>query len=153
MLINMKLKLLKDYCLWAVFYIFILQNSISAAVVKGNLEGVILDGSNNKPLVNAVVKLLELSLYDITDNNGIFAFSELTFGEYVIEVSHLGYKTVTMNLTVSREYNSGILIHLYPIPLETAAVVITGTHIDNKFDDMNELIGVLKGKELERELD
>jgi len=152
MLINMKLYLLKDHRFLAVICFFILQSSISASVIKGDLQGVILEGSNDKPLVNAVVKIEELDLYDIADKNGIFFFRDIPFGQYIIEVSHIGYKTVRMNISISSEYIGGIIIHLYPVPLETTTVVITGTHIDNKFDDMNELIGVLKGKELEREL-
>jgi len=152
MLINMKLNLLKDHRFLMVICFFILQTSTSASLIKGDLQGVVLDGSNDKPLVNAVVKIEELNLYDIADKNGIFFLKNIPFGQYIIEVSHLGYKTIRMNISIISEYIGGIIIHLYPVPLETTTVVITGTHIDNKFDDMNELIGVLKGKELEREL-
>ncbi|MBK7497893.1 MAG: TonB-dependent receptor [Ignavibacteriales bacterium] len=53
---------------------------------------------------------------------------------------------------MDQEINKGLIVHLFTLPFETSTVVVTGLHTTTKFDDMNEFINVLKGKELQREL-
>lgn len=118
----------------------------------GNLQGVVLDVANDKPLEKALVQILENSKADVTDKYGLFSIQSLEFAEYTLEVSYLGYKNHSQRIKFDKEIIKGIIIHLYPISLETSAIVITGTHDDTQFEDMNEFINVLKGKELEREM-
>ncbi len=137
--------------LTVIFFVFV-AGLLFPNIARGDFEGVVLDGANDKPLMSAVVKIIELGKYDTTDKNGLFSFKNLSYGEYTIEVTYLGYKTYTVKVNLNQDFTNGIIIHLYPIPIETSTVIVTGTHSDNKFDNMNELIGVLKGKELEREM-
>ncbi|NWF50783.1 MAG: TonB-dependent receptor [Ignavibacteriaceae bacterium] len=118
----------------------------------GRIEGIILDGSTDKPLENAFVKIQNTTLGNVTDKNGIFEFVSLPYGKYFLEVSFVGFKTYSYEIEVNKEITQGIIIHLYPVPIETSPIIVTGSHSNSKFDDMNELINVLKGKELEREL-
>lgn len=129
-------------------------NSILTAQSRafGILEGVVLDGSSDQPLENAVVKLIELDKFDVTNTNGIFEFKSIPFGEYNIEISFVGFKTTKTSIKIDEEINKGLLVHLFTLPFETSTVVVTGLHTNTKFDDMNEFINVLKGKELQREL-
>ena len=120
--------------------------------IVGTLEGIVLDGSSDQPLENAVVKIIELNKFDVTDKNGIFEFKSIPFGDYNIEISYVGYKTTKTSIKINSEINTGLLVHLFTLPFETSTVVVTGLHTNTKFDDMNEFINVLKGKELQREL-
>jgi len=128
------------------------QVVISQTTPIGTLEGIVLDGSNDKPLQDAVVKILEIESYDVTDKNGIFEFKSIPFGTYSIEISFVGYKTTITSIQMDQEINKGLIVHLFTLPFETSTVVVTGLHTTAKFDDMNEFINVLKGKELQREL-
>jgi beta-galactosidase len=47
----------------------------SFAAATGTLKGVIKDLSNDKPIANAIVRLIGKALIDTTDNNGNFQFS------------------------------------------------------------------------------
>ena len=140
--------------LWTMIMFIFLASSILTAqsIGFGVLEGVVLDGSSDQPLENAVVKLIELDKFDVTNKNGIFEFKSIPFGEYNIEISFVGFKTTKTSIKIDEEINKGLLVHLFTLPFETSTVVVTGLHTNTKFDDMNEFINVLKGKELQREL-
>ena len=124
----------------------------SQSKVLGTLEGIVLDGSSDQPLENAIVKIIELDKFDVTDKNGIFELKQIPFGDYNIEISYVGYKTTKVTINIDKEINTGLLVHMFTLPFETSTVVVTGLHSNTKFDDMNEFINVLKGKELQREL-
>lgn len=119
---------------------------------SGTIEGVVLDGSSDKTLSNAFVKIANTSVADVTDKNGIFTLHNVPFGERIIEISFIGFKTERLVVNVSQENTKGLIIHLFNLPIETSDVIITGNHTNSKFDDMNEMINVLKGKELQREI-
>ena len=118
----------------------------------GTLEGIVLDGSSDIPLENAIVQIVELDKFDVSDKNGIFELKSIPFGDYNIEVSFIGYRTVKTLISIYDEINRGLIVHLYNLPIETSAIIVTGSHTTSKFDDMNEFINVLKGKELQREI-
>ncbi|MCU0344186.1 MAG: TonB-dependent receptor, partial [Ignavibacterium sp.] len=132
--------------------ILICPKSFSQSKEFGTLEGIVLDGSSDIPLENAIVQIVELDKFDVSDKNGIFEFKSLPFGNYNIEISFVGYKTTKTSIKIENEINTGLLVHLFTLPFETSPVVVTGLHTNTKFDDMNEFINVLKGKELQREL-
>lgn len=136
----------------SLFLVLYSQVLISQTHPIGTLEGIVLDGSNDMPLQNAVVKISELNTYDVTDKNGIFDLKSIPFGSYHIEISFVGYKTTITSIQIDQEINKGLIVHLFTLPFETSTVVVTGLHNTSKFDDMNEFINVLKGKELQREL-
>ena len=144
-----------DHHLLRVMIILIITFSStlnSQSRIFGTLEGIVLDGSLDQPLENAVVKIIELDKFDVTDKNGIFEFKSIPFGDFNIEISYVGYKTTKTSIKINSEINTGLLVHLFTLPFETSTVVVTGLHTNTKFDDMNEFINVLKGKELQREL-
>ena len=124
----------------------------SQSINTGVLEGIVLDGSTDQPLENAIVKIIELDKFDVTDKNGIFELKSIPFGDYNIEISYVGYKTTKVTIKIDKEINTGLLVHMFTLPFETSTVVVTGLHSNTKFDDMNEFINVLKGKELQREI-
>ncbi len=149
-----RLNLIDHHLLWVMIILVFSFNTAlnSQSRVLGTLEGIVLDGYLDQPLENAVVKIIELNKFDVTDKNGIFEFKSIPFGDYNIEISYVGYKTTKTAININSEINTGLLVHLFTLPFETSTVVVTGLHTNTKFDDMNEFINVLKGKELQREL-
>ncbi len=149
-----RLNLIDHHLLWVMIIFIFSVNTVlnSQSRELGTLEGIVLDGSSDQPLENAIVKLIELEKFDVTDKNGIFELKSLPFGDYNIEISFVGYKTTKTSIKIDNEINTGLLVHLFTLPFQTSTVVVTGLHTNTKFDDMNEFINVLKGKELQREL-
>lgn len=125
---------------------------IIAAPAKSSLKGVVLDASTDKPIPNAVVRIVNTGKYNVTDVNGVFEFSEIEYGEVNLEVTHIGFKKTSIKIKVDQKVIIGLLVHLFPMPIETSTIVVTGNHYHSRFESMNELTNVLKGKELEKDL-
>ena len=104
----------------------------SQSINTGVLEGIVLDGSTDQPLENAIVKIIELDKFDVTDKNGIFEFKSIPFGDYNIEISYVGYKTTKVTIKIDKEINTGLLVHMFTLPFETSTVVVTGLHYKYK---------------------
>ena len=78
--------------LYAALSFICLSLSAQVASAQLSINGKITDKSN-KPIPGATVKLTEKNLVQITDQDGIFEFSDLTPGSYNFTASYIGYET------------------------------------------------------------
>ena len=68
----------------------------SPGAPRGHLvEGCVLEAGTQAPVIGAAVKLGDDYLWAITDAEGSFVFENVQKGEYVLEVSCLGYVTTS----------------------------------------------------------
>lgn len=96
-----------------LFSFFIFLNSAKANEFK--VKGMVLDSLSESTIENATVQLLlenkiiksELSKYD-----GSFNFSVVKLGNYLLTVSHLGYKTVSLPIIINENIFPEITIKL-----------------------------------------
>jgi hypothetical protein len=67
----------------------------SGGIIAGNL----LDSSNSKEIANASVQLIgsNKKITQITDKNGEFAFTDLSFGYYSLNISYVGYASLRID--------------------------------------------------------
>jgi iron complex outermembrane receptor protein len=89
--------------------------SILASAQTYKLSGKVIDEEKN-PLPNATVFVKEIKKGTSTDFDGNFSFN-LTQGKYTIEVSFLGYKTISEKITLSEDEE-------YIIQLQTGSTVL-----------------------------
>lgn len=121
--------------------------------VHAVISGIVLDGQTHEPIENATVRILELALFRFTDENGRFTFPPVEPAMLTLEISRIGYNRTVMNTRIVGDRETPTLyVHLFPIPIQGAAVVITGEHPDRRYDDPASTAAVLRGKELQREL-
>lgn len=76
----------------------------SVAQTQYSLEGVVLNESN-KPLTGASVRLPYLGKGTVTDNAGRFQIDGLAKGDYQIEISFIGYQTLTETISIPERTN------------------------------------------------
>lgn len=93
--------------------------------VAGSLSGVVTDKKTNKPLAKATVYIPDLQLTTIADDNGRYNFKTLPAGTYLVQVSFVGYKAVTRNITVGGSAAENF--QLADEAVEENTVVVTGT--------------------------
>lgn len=132
-------------------FIFFWQMSLSANAASGTLNGIIFDSRSGEPIQNALIVILNTNLYATSGINGTFRIDNVPFGNIQIKVTHLAYQENLINLSFSEEEKS-LRILLIPKLIELSQVVVTDRYSISKFDEINELSGVLQGKELQREL-
>ncbi|MBR5103478.1 MAG: carboxypeptidase-like regulatory domain-containing protein, partial [Bacteroidales bacterium] len=92
---------------------------------KGHLvEGCVLEAGTQVPVTGAAVRLGEDYLWAITDTDGNFVFENVQKGEYVLEVSCLGYVTVSAVIDVQKDIE-GLSFTLHENSLALDEVVVT----------------------------
>ena len=88
------------------------------------VSGKIVEAGTGAPVIGAVVKLGEDYLWTTSDLDGLFAFDKVQKGDYVLEVTCLGYVSVTMELDVSKDIE-GLTVTLHENSLALDEVVVT----------------------------
>ncbi|MCF8262399.1 MAG: TonB-dependent receptor [Melioribacteraceae bacterium] len=119
---------------------------------EGTIRGIVIDAESNLPVESAVVKILETPYYEVTSNSGEFVFGKISGGSYQIEVTHISYKVRTIDYNFNTQESGELIIYLEPNSIEIAPVIVSGIHTESKFDELQEAAGVLKGRELDKNL-
>ena len=77
----------------------ILAASQLTALSQYSLKGTIND-SNSQALPGATIKVLDTYLGTVADKDGLYEIPGLKSGEYRIQVSFLGYKSISLSLRI-----------------------------------------------------
>ena len=97
----------------------------SPGAPKGHLvEGRVLEAGTQIPVIGAAVQLGDEYLWTTTDAEGNFVFENVQKGEYVLEVSCLGYVTVSAVIDVQKDIE-GLTFTLHENSLALDEVVVT----------------------------
>ena len=91
---------------------------VSAIYAQHKVSSFVYDASNSEPLEGATVRLLnaaDSTLIDgaMTDEMGAFALQNVNSGNYLLEISFFGFKTIYQKIEVKEEN-----LTLKPFPLE-----------------------------------
>ena len=106
--------------------------TISATVTKvfaddaaiGTLSGTVTDKADGKPIFGASVSIPDLKIGTSTNSKGEYTLNRLPKGIYVVQISYLGYATVTQRVDFSK--TSVLNIQLQVSAIESGEVVVTG---------------------------
>ena len=106
--------------------------TISATVTKvfaddaaiGILSGTVTDKADGKPIYGAAVSIPDLKTGTSTNTKGEYTLNRLPKGIYVVQISYLGYATVTQRVDFSK--TSVLNVQLKVSAIESGEVVVTG---------------------------
>ena len=107
-----------------VAWISALHLTASPAPETFTVKGLVMEVDSDMPIPGTAVRLGSDYLWTITDTDGSFVFENVQAGKYELEVSYLGYVTVTSEIEVSKDI-SGIKISLNENSLALDEVVVT----------------------------
>ena len=89
-----------------LFCFTVFSTSVFAQVSKVTVSGLVQEESKtNLPYVNIIVKTTEDSVFvsgTVTNDEGLFSLTGISPGNYVLELSYLGYNTKKLPLSVGR---------------------------------------------------
>ena len=88
------------------------------------ISGTVTEYGTGVPVIGAVVKIGGDYLWTTTDIDGNFLFNKVQKGEWQMEVTCLGYMTVTINIDVRKDI-TGLNIELHENSLALDEVVVT----------------------------
>ena len=123
---KLKLQVLKALLLVAV----VLGQSfdISAQPVFRTLSGTVTEYSTGQPVIGAALRLGEDYLWTTTGLDGEFRLANVQPGEYVLEVSCLGYVSVSLKIDVRQDLNDlKVVMHESSLALDEVVVTAQKT--------------------------
>jgi len=111
-----------------------------------HVTGTVKD-ENGKPVEGAAVTIAKTTIGVLTDKQGNFDIAVPTAGSYVLEVSFIGYKTVSKPVTVGGAGITGVTITLQAATTGLADVVVVGYGVQSK-KDVTGTISSVKGDDI-----
>lgn len=113
-----------------VFFLFCVGFSVTllAQTEKKHysITGFVYEYETNNPIEMAFVTLPDLNLWGTTDSKGKFLLNRVIPGKTKIEITCLGFETVTMEVTITRDIDS-LVFRLKEENLKLKSVTVTAT--------------------------
>ena len=110
-------------CVMVVAFSLTFQSMYAAGT--GSIKGRILDKSTGDPLIGANVLVLNTSLGTAADLDGVVTIYNVPAGKQTLKISYIGYKTITVEVTIPE---NGVLqqeFRLVPQAIEGQEIVVT----------------------------
>ena len=141
-------------------HLFIIMRSVILILFFTNLlfsksyelQGEVLDSSNNAPLPFANITIEGTTLGSASDESGRFRIEKINPGNYVIIASYMGYSTKRNSITIPNNDGLGLItILLEPEAIELDEYVVTASRRRERVEDAPAAISVISKKEIRRE--
>ncbi len=113
------------------------------------LNGVVV-GKNNETLTGALVVLHAPDIVTISDEKGVFSFSDLPGDTYVIEISFIGYTSLVDTLLI--DGNNTYTAHLEIAPMSLQEIVITDNYAEQRKNETSLNVEVVNEEYLKQNL-
>ncbi len=89
------------------------------------ISGRLSDQGGGQPLSGAAVRLLGTRYFTVTDGRGDFQFQDVPPGEYVLEVTQLGYETRSETVNLLNGVGISVEMKMSMEPIELEPIVVT----------------------------
>lgn len=109
---------------WLPTLLFLLIN-LQAYAHLGNLYGTVYDQATNLPLRDVSVQLTGLGRATLTNDLGQYRFDGLVPASYKIELSHVGFKTQIVDVTVQDDQTTTVKTTLSSSAVELSEVQVS----------------------------
>jgi len=111
-----------------LFAILITLSGITSILAQGygNITGKVVEQATNDPLPGANILIKSTNFGTSTDRYGMFRLNSVPAGKYEIQISYLGYKSVTKEIEVSSGITNKLDFALEISTVETETVIVQG---------------------------
>ena len=106
----------------------------------GTISGIVIDESNNNPLVGANVSFNNLNRGSATNKNGEFLITDISSGIYELEVSVIGYKNYSKSITVGQDDNPKLIVVMDREPLIWEVINVIGMSPSKHSPEITQII-------------
>ncbi len=119
----------------------------SSVTAQHTLSFSVKDKYTNEALTAATIQVAQRTA--VTDSSGHVSFNNVQAGTYKAEISHIGYATLVMTITVPLKDNSPVLVLLEPEEEEEEEIIITSTRSTRTFSTIPTRVEFIAGEELD----
>ncbi|MEJ2629382.1 MAG: carboxypeptidase-like regulatory domain-containing protein, partial [bacterium] len=111
-----------------VFIIGILFLNVQSAYAASKITGFVYEKESGSPLpgANVFIQTDEQTLGSATDTKGKFTISNVPPGEYVLNVTYIGYQKASVNISVGPDETVEIDVEMTHETVKGETVVVTG---------------------------
>ncbi|MBX2923181.1 MAG: TonB-dependent receptor [Chitinophagaceae bacterium] len=114
----------------------------------GSISGYVYDVSGN-PVVKASVSIQALNLNGLTDPSGRFYFSSVVPGEYVLNISAIGYENHAKNITVHAGQECKVTCVCEENSVTLEQVTITAEKREEQLQDVPLAVSAISSKKIQ----
>src|SRR5688572_3841 len=118
---------------------------------KGNIKGAIIT-SEKKPAIAATVRLKGAHRATLTNNEGIFIIENVQPGNYVLEVSSIGFQGLEKEVTVMSGSISEVSIQLSESQTQLSEVIISAGRNKETIDEVPSSVSIIGRKTLQQNI-
>ncbi|RRB00940.1 TonB-dependent receptor [Larkinella rosea] len=108
-----------------LYVLLLVLMSFRAFAHLGSVSGTIIDQSTNQPLRGVSVQLTGLGKGTVTNELGQYRFVGLVAAPYKIEISHIGFKSLTVSVDLKDDQNVTLNMVLARSPIELSEIVVS----------------------------
>ncbi len=113
-------------CRYLLLITMLLCTAVASAQYTQDIKGKVIDKESHVPLIGVAVAVIDLEdvMGAVTDENGSFLIEQVPVGKHTIQVSYIGYNSVTMQ---------GVLV-------TSAKEVLLNIHLEESATKLNEVV-------------
>ncbi|WP_421826567.1 TonB-dependent receptor [Larkinella sp.] len=108
-----------------LYALFLTVISLQAFAHLGGISGTVLDQTTNLPLRGVVVQLTGLGKGTVTNELGQYRFVGLVAAPYKVELSHIGFKSLVLNVTIKDDETITLNTVLSRSAIELREIVVS----------------------------
>ncbi|RQW07943.1 carboxypeptidase-like regulatory domain-containing protein, partial [candidate division KSB1 bacterium] len=101
------------------------------------LRGFVLNKTDEAPLPNANIVVLNTAAGTITRQDGSFELARLAAGAATLQVSHIGFATQQVMINVKQDEIASVTILLQPQPVVVDEIYLTSTRYRRTWQDLS----------------
>lgn len=130
------------------FLFYILFFSGIAFAQAGDLTGYVFD-QTNQPLIGVNVIINGTTIGAATDEDGFFLIDNIQYGNYILDISSVGYQKKSVEIEFNKDYKP-IRIILYEAAIETGQIVVSAGKYEQKVEDLTVSTSVIPPETIEK---
>lgn len=131
-------------------FLMLVLSLTSASAQRNNVSGRVLDQQSNTPLAGATVAIKEIELTVITDKQGLYSFRKISAGKIVLIISHVGYETKALPVTINEEQTTLPDVYMANEYKTSDGIVVSASRFPEKITDAPASVQVIGKKELQQ---
>lgn len=108
-------------------FLIIILFSSTVGWTQSTLTGVVTDSKTNEPLVGAHVRLSSSGKISLTNGQGRYTFLNVIPGDFMLEVTYIGYTSLTKEVAVGSEKVKAVNIPMEAGELLLSDITVSGT--------------------------
>jgi len=109
-----------------LIFFLILHTVVIGIAQNFSLKGKVIDESTQEPLVGATIQVENTQQGTTTNENGNFILSTLSKPQVELNISSIGYVTLTLNVDLTKQKSNNLTIRLAPSAFELETIEVQG---------------------------